>query len=154
MSARDTSNPEIRTSKPVSFLTWRKATASTRRLALATLGAIVLAAAVVNLVPAIERFALSRPPTCMLKIATNVPCMGCRGTRAGFAFAHGKIGQSAALNPLAASLGIAVSGWSVLTGVFGRIPELRLGKSAQKLAWIAFGFALLGNWIYVIAAGG
>ena len=139
---------------PPRALTWRKATLSGRRLALGTLAAIILAAATVNLVPAIERFALSRPPTCMLKIATNVPCMGCRGTRAGFAFAHGKIGQAMAFNPLAATLGLVVSGWSILTGVFGRVPELRLGKSARKLAWIAAGFALLGNWIYVIAAGG
>ena len=135
-------------------LSWRKASPSNRRLAAGVLCAILLASAIINLVPAIEEFVLNRPPTCTLKILTNVPCLGCRGTRAGFAFAHGHLGQAIAQNPLATLFGVTVAGWSLLLTVTGRIPTLKLGESWQSLAWVIFGFVLLGNWIYVIAAGG
>ncbi len=136
------------------ILTWRKASRATRRTSGGILCLIILAIALIQTVPAIERIAVQGRPTCTLKIFTGIPCLGCRGTRAGFAFGKGQIGRAIAYNPLATLLGIVVTGWSVMVATAGRLPSFHLTKPGQNLAWVLFVFALIGNWIYVIAAGG
>tara|TARA_R110002096_G_scaffold435701_2_gene662191 strand:+ start:11408 stop:11623 length:216 start_codon:yes stop_codon:yes gene_type:complete len=70
------------------------------------------------------------------------------------ALSHGQIGKAIQFNPFAVVLAAAVASWSAMAGILGRLPTPAISKPCQNLAWTVLGFALLGNWIYVISAGG
>lgn len=133
---------------------WGRVTQSTRRIAYFVLSLIVIGIVIVNSVPAIEKVLLTQPTTCTLKIFTGIPCLGCRGTRAGFALAHGQIVKAIQFNPFATALGVFITGWSLWVSFSGKLPIFSVSRPWRTLGWTLFGVALAGNWIYVIAVGG
>ena len=105
-----------------------------------------------HLIPAISVFALNRPAACMLKQASGVACIGCRGTRAVFAFANGHVVQSFLFNPMVALAGAGLFGWAIGVTITARNFDLRLSRPGWRLLWILIVAALAGVWIYVIFA--
>lgn len=125
-----------------------------RLLASAVLAVGLAFAAAVSRHPVWELFLLSRPPTCMLKAVTGLPCLACRGTRAAFALAHGQLGMALRYNPLAVLFLSALASYFAVLGIAGRQITARLSRGESILCWTLLGIALIGNWAYVIWRGG
>jgi hypothetical protein len=119
-------------------------------LALAFSGAVLI-----RLTPVLEPLTLARPSLCAMKLLTGYPCLACRGTRAAFALAQGAPGRALAFNPLATLLIGSLLISATLAVVRGEVPTLRsVSRPWATLLWCLGAAALLGNWAYVIAAGG
>jgi hypothetical protein len=102
--------------------------------------------------PQIARFALDRPANCSLKTLAGFACVGCRGTRAAFAFANGNLLQAFLFNPLVATLGFCLATWALLVALTRKNLQLRLSGPAVRLFWIAAAAFAVGSWIFVICA--
>lgn len=125
-----------------------------RLLAMAALLGAALVAIVLSLRPGWELFLLARPPSCLLKVFTGVPCLACRGTRAAVALAHGQLVQALLFNPLAVLFLTSVTIWLSWLACTGKHVSIRLSRPETVLFWLLFSAALLANWAYVIHQGG
>lgn len=134
---------------------WVRLPGSARWLATFLLLLAIAGATALRIFPLLEPLVLARPSTCALKLLTGYPCLACRGTRAALALAHGAPGRAFFLNPLATLLigtTLLAAAWAA---VRGEIPTLRpIPRPWAILLWILGALTLLGNWAYVIAAGG
>jgi len=135
-------------------VTLRRASRWVRVAAVGLLGLIVAVIVFIHRAPQFEFFLKAQPANCMLKRMTGIPCLGCRGTRAAFAFAHGDLAQSLVFNPLAFALGVFILGWTLLMALTGRYPAVSFQEPWGKLAILLLIFFLIGNWAYVIRVGG
>ena len=101
-----------------------------------------------------------KPPPCSLRTMTGIPCIGCGGTRAMKALAHGEFVAAVKYNPLVV-LGVLVVmlwfAWTVATMKMARYQRAWVGKSNaqtdRKVAryWgIGIAVLVLLNWIYLI----
>jgi len=104
--------------------------------------------------PAVERFFLDRPPTCLLKLVLGIPCLACRGTRAAFALSHGDVPGAFAYNPLATLFLVGLPVALALGALSGHTVRVHGSPAEARLFWILLAAALLGNWLYVIHQGG
>jgi hypothetical protein len=115
----------------------------------------VAGVAVVRAMPFTQTLVLGLPSFCTLKLLFGIPCLACRGTRAAFALAHGDIGRALFFNPMATLLVIGLLAGSILGAATGKVPFLHgISRPWSLLLWCLLAAALLGNWAYVIRAGG
>ncbi len=105
-------------------------------------------------VPEVRYVAEARPSVCLMKNAIGVPCLACRGTRAAMAIADGNVPGAFRYNPLASVFVLSLVGLVLMVGVGGKWPDARWDPAWTKLGIVILVLALLGNWIYVIVAGG
>ncbi len=101
-----------------------------------------------------------KPPPCSLRTYTGIPCVGCGGTRAMKALAHGEIVAAAKFNPLAVLGVFAVLSWFVWTVATMKMARYQRGQpvkadeqSVGKKGWrwgVVVSVLLLLNWIYLI----
>ncbi|MEM0968425.1 MAG: hypothetical protein AAGJ31_03670, partial [Verrucomicrobiota bacterium] len=75
-------------------------------------------------------------------------------TRAAFALGEGDLRRALAFNPAGTIFLLIGGGLVVLNAVTGLRPDFRMNRPERRLAWCLLIAALLGNWIYVIRAGG
>jgi len=118
------------------------------------LGLIIAVITFIHRAPGFEFVLKSQPSMCMMKRFLGIPCLGCRGTRAAFAFAHGDLGQSFIWNPAAFGLGLVILGWTFCVGLAGYYPTIHFREPWGKLFLVLLIFSLIGNWAYVIHVGG
>lgn len=136
-------------------VSWVRLSASARWWAAGVLTAALAGMTAVRWLPLLEIATLGRPPLCTLKLLTGYPCLACRGTRAAFALAHGDLGRALQFNPLATVFLASILLGSTVAAVFGRLPNVsRMPRPWTTLGWCLLAVSLLGNWAYVIAAGG
>ena len=133
---------------------WIQVSKLTRWIAISITALILVMVVLIHVFPPISRFALNRPSVCVMKTTTGIPCLGCRGTRAAFAFADGRLDLALFYNPFAACLGIALVTWSFGVAISGRAFDLDVDPHWSKLGWTLFVVGLIGNWIYVVSQGG
>jgi len=133
---------------------WLRAGPSARGVAILILSLAALGSSVLHLYPQIIQFLTGGRTFCMMKQVAGIPCVACRGTRAAIALAKGRVDQALYLNPLATLFILTVGGLIGFIAVTGKMPEFSWDPAWKKLGIILLVFALLGNWIYVIAAGG
>ena len=116
---------------------------------------IITLAVIINTVPMVEKALTgSGISVCIMKNTTGIPCMGCRGTRAALAFTHGRLDQSLAYNPLLAIGAVLCTLWAFSASILGWQLKFNPGPEGGRLVIIVVVFLIIGNWIYVIAAGG
>ncbi len=136
-------------------VTWVRLSGSARWLAAYGLAFALAGITLVQLFPLLEAATLSRPSPCALKMLTGYPCLACRGTRAVFALADGDFGQAIRFNPLATLLLASLLVMAAIASAIGRLPTItQMSRPWRSLCWCLLVVALLGNWAYVIAAGG
>lgn len=136
-------------------LSWVRISRSTRILAAAVVVAAAAGIAAVHLVPLFKPTVLAPPSFCLMKLVTGYPCLACRGTRATMALANGDILQALRFNPLATLSVTTVLAGALTALLTGRLPIVSsLPRPWITLGWCLLAVALLGNWAYVIAAGG
>jgi hypothetical protein len=136
-------------------LVWLPVSRPGRGLASMITAAAIIGVILARRVPLVEHLILGRPSFCMMKVVFGIPCLACRGTRAVFALAHGDPGRAILFNPLGTLLVSGGLALAVCAAVTGRIPFLRdLPPPWRILLWCLLGVAALGNWAYVIRAGG
>lgn len=133
---------------------WRSAGTKARIWALVVLLGGGLAISLWHAVPQVRHFAEARPAVCLMKYATGVPCLACRGTRAAMAIADGNLPGAFRYNPLASVFVLSVLGLVLMVGVGGKWPDTQWDPVWMKLGIVILVLALLGNWAYVIVAGG
>lgn len=105
-----------------------------------------------HLLPAVSRFVLDRPSTCLFKLSSGVACIGCRGTRSAFALANGDLVQCFLFSPMVAIFSFFFVGWAFFVTFTGRNVDILLTPPVRRLFWILVVAVLAGNWIYVICA--
>lgn len=112
-------------------------------------GAVLVTAAAAPLASA---FASALPP-CPFHWLTGFPCATCGGTRALLALGRLEFAAALAWNPLVALAGIvfAAGGMFALgAAIAGR--DVRVPSPTRALR-VAFGFALVSNWAFLMAVG-
>lgn len=87
------------------------------------------------------------PTLCPLRLAFDVPCPLCGGTRAAHALLTGRWSDALAINPLVALTAVGFALWSLLWLGFGLRVGIRLGQ-AQAVSLLLLILAL--NWAYVL----
>lgn len=133
---------------------WCRAGGSARGVAILLLSTAFSAAMLVKLYPQCLQYLTGGQSFCLMKQVAGIPCLACRGTRCAIALAQGKVGQAFAFNPLATLFFLVVGFLLLAIAITGRIPDFTWDPAWKKLGIVTLIFALLGNWIYVIAAGG
>jgi len=132
-------------------LTWRDAGSDDRRIAWLGLAAATVALLALPLVGRVAPLA----PGCWLHAVTGWPCPTCGSTRAVAALGRGRIVEALGWNPLVTLValsglvfGMAAPAWVL---VARRVPVLpRPWPLAVRLLVVA---AVVGNWVYLVAAG-
>jgi hypothetical protein len=94
---------------------------------------------------------------CPFRHITGIPCVGCGGTRALLALAHGHAGAALVWNPLVTLSAFAGLAWLAYSAIVlvARAPRLRITLDAadRRVARATAWTVLLANWIFLIAAG-
>ncbi len=116
--------------------------------------AVVVGVILLHAFPPARDYLSNRGSVCTMKNVTGIPCLACRGTRAALCLSQGQIGRAFWFNPLLSLVGLGLLGIMISVVSTGWWPELECKGPGQKLAIVVFVAVLLGNWIYVIAAGG
>ena len=91
-------------------------------------------------------------PPCGLRTLTGIPCLGCGGTRAMKALAHGDVRSALSFNPLVVTAVCAALIWLGASWIRHRyFPGARLGRPIP-VPWIVTGLiaAFAANWAYLI----
>jgi hypothetical protein len=136
-------------------LGWQPVPRSARVLAAGMVAASAGLVWTVHQLPVVEGLVLGHPSFCAMKVLFGIPCVACRGTRAVFALAHGDAAGAVQFNPLGTLLVASCLGLAVSALITGRIPALReIARPWQVFLWCLLLAAVLGNWAYVIQAGG
>ena len=136
-------------------LSWVRISRSTRIFAATLVVAAAGGIAAVHLVPLFKPVVPIPPAFCVMKMLTGYPCLACRGTRATLALADGDILRALRFNPLVTLLVASVIAGALTAVLTGRFPIVsEVPRPWSILGWSLLAVALIGNWAYVIAAGG
>jgi uncharacterized protein DUF2752 len=121
------------------------------------LGAVFLACAVV-IAAAVGVLHLDHLPVafCAFKAVTGLPCLTCGTTRAFGRFFALDFRGAVAMNPLAATVALALVPWGLADLALigrGRAVALEISPRLAPLVRVSAVALLAANWAYLIAAG-
>ena len=97
------------------------------------------------------------PPLCPIRRLTDIPCIGCGGTRSWVDMAHLRFAEAFLQSPLGATLFLGAA--AMMLYHLGRsanmLPALRLRASRSEaiLMRIAAALLLLAHWLYLVLSG-
>jgi hypothetical protein len=99
-----------------------------------------------------------KPPPCMLRTTTGIPCPGCGATRAFAALAHGDAVSAFTLNPLAVTAVGIVMLWFAFALIATTLPgkaraavNRRIRGSGKRWVTLAI-IAAVAHWIYLVVS--
>jgi hypothetical protein len=81
-------------------------------------------------------------PTCLVRLVAGVPCPGCGFTRAVLLLAHGRVGASARMHPLAAPCALLIAATLTLAVALPEADPRWDRWTRRALAACSVGFAV------------